>query len=62
MTRFLFIFVFVASLHVSAALHSQNKMVTLHLKGVSLEEVIQSLNSKRITVFFIISIVKISKK
>lgn len=43
MTRFLFIFVFVASLHVSAALHSQNKMVTLHLKGVSLEEVIQSL-------------------
>lgn len=43
MTRFLFIFVFVASLHVSAALHSQNKMVTLHLKGVCLEEVIQSL-------------------
>lgn len=43
MTRFLFIFVFVASLHMSAALHSQNKMVTLHLKGVSLEEVIQSL-------------------
>ena len=43
MTRFLFIFVFVASLHVSAALHSQNKMVTLHLEGVSLEEVIQSL-------------------
>ena len=43
MTRFLFLFVFVASLHVSAALHSQNKMVTLHLKGVSLEEVIQSL-------------------
>lgn len=43
MTRFLFLFVFVASLHVSAALHSQNKMVTLHLEGVSLEEVIQSL-------------------
>ena len=43
MTRFLVIFVFVDSLHVSAALHSQNKMVTLHLKGVSLEEVIQSL-------------------
>lgn len=43
MTRFLFFFVFVVSLHVSAALHSQNKMVTLHLEGVSLEEVIQSL-------------------
>lgn len=43
MTRLTIIFVFVASLHVSAALHSQNKMVTLHLKGVSLEEVIQSL-------------------
>ena len=43
MTRFLFVFVFVATLHVSAALHSQNKMVTLHLERVSLEEVIQSL-------------------
>jgi len=43
MTRFLFVFVFVVSLHVSAALHSQNKMVTLQLKGASLEEVIQSL-------------------
>ena len=43
MARFLFVFVFVVSLHVSAALHSQNKMVTLQMKGASLEEVIQSL-------------------
>lgn len=43
MARFLFVFVFIVSLHVSAALHSQNNMVTLQMKEASLEEVIQSL-------------------
>lgn len=43
MARFLFVFVFIVSLHASATLRSQNKMVTLQVKGANLEEVIQSL-------------------
>lgn len=43
MAKFLFVFVFVMSLHASADLLSQNKMVTLQMRGATLEEVIQSL-------------------
>ncbi len=52
MARFLFVFVFVASLHVSAKLHSQNKVVTLQMKGVDLEEVIQALKLQTDVGFF----------